>query len=220
MTLKATILYSKIAQQLGYASDEDCRRINQLQDSLVSQGRWTPIGQLFIENRVFEDVHHFEILHHHKVTNRAENDKILCEYLVKHGLVQEVKAQKMLQKALEKAASVRDDTLHAASAFAGESWPDEETSRSVQDLLETIFEPLSRMTGYCESLVEDRGDLTQGRLAFQLNYVSRAQLFAALHSQSALEMYKPLRKVLAELGLINEAEDQAIKETIDRFLPA
>ncbi len=220
MTIKSTILYSKIAQQLGIAPEDDCRRINGLQDSLIAQGRWSPIGQLYIENKVLSADQHAEVLHHHRITNRTENDKIVSDYLTKHGLVEESRAQKTLQQALERAAGERTTEEWPKSAFADQKWSDEETSRTIQDLIETIYDPLTRMTGYCEVLVEDRGDLSQGRLAFQLNYVSRAQLFAALHNQSSLEMYKPIRKVLFELGLTNEAEDASVKDMIDMFLPA
>lgn len=220
MTIKATILYSKIAQQLGIAPEDDCRRINNLQDSLIAQGRWSPIGQLFVENKVLTAEQHTEVMHHHKITNRTENDKIVSDFLTKHGLIEEARAQKILQQALERAAVERTEEEWPRSAFAAQKWSDEETGRTIQDLIETIYDPLTRMTGYCEVLVEDRGDLTQGRLAFQLNYVSRAQLFAALHNQSSLDMYKPIRKVLFELGLTNEAEDGSIKDTIDLFLPA
>ncbi|MBI4617213.1 MAG: hypothetical protein HY720_26605 [Planctomycetes bacterium] len=219
MPLKSTILYGKIVRQTTSVSEEEILRINQLQDSLLSRGRWVPIGQLYIENSLIDAAKHKEILHHHRTTNRSENDKVFAEYVVREKLIERSAVDSVLKRALELAPTAPDNTPWPKSALVEETWLDENVAKSIEEIDRTVVDPLMHMTGYCETLVEDKGNLTQGRLAFQLGYVGRSQMFDALLHHWNHSGTKSLLETLIEISLLNEVEEEQIRTHVQRFLP-
>ena len=217
MTLKATLLYSKIVEKLELADSEDIRRINQLQDSLLVQGRWTPIGQLYIDNELLTSKKHEEVLRHHAYTNWTSSDRVVSHRLVEEGLLDAGAADAILEEARSTVKPGRFDPT--VSAFDGRPWPHESAEAKVREILEKGLEPLSTMTGYTEELIGKTPDQTQGRLAFQLHYVSREQLLDSLIERTREEIGKPLIDYLVATGRLNEPEEESVRSTIDRFLP-